>query len=290
MGSKRSGSTVLTNLLNTHSGVFVTHEADTAWILYQSRGGIPPRYRPHPLDSTKMMTTTLKDCRHILRSTLGDKPASDGIVEAFYRMQTHLLEKRQAGPETWEQLKRVYKKVGKRPKPRQLWEALREKPIPFHKENVAWIGDKKHAQHLDPSVRLFLRTHFPDARYIHTVRHPKGVVASMMDAAKNWNVKPKYFDGTAEQILEQWAIHEEWVLQAKEHESSPILTVRLEDLWADPFATTSRILSFLDLEMTAVIAESIPKLVYERDPNQKYASFALPDLPRANRIMEIYGY
>jgi hypothetical protein len=60
-----------------------------------------------------MMTTTLKDCRHILRSTLGDKPASDGIVEAFYRMQTHLLEKRQAGPETWEQLKRVYKKVGK---------------------------------------------------------------------------------------------------------------------------------------------------------------------------------
>lgn len=37
-------------------------------------------------------------------------------------------------------------------------------------------------------------------------------------------------------------------------------------------------------------AELIPQMVYRRGPNQKYAGFPLPDVPRAARIMKIYGY
>ena len=111
-----------------------------------------------------------------------------------------------------------------------------------------------------------------------------------MEAARRWNEKPEYFNGLAEQILEQWAVHEEWVLQAKEREASPILTVRLEDLWSDSVETMSGVLRFLDLEMTDAYAEMVKQIVYPKDPNIKYASFPLPDVPRARPIMELYGY
>ena len=33
MGNKRSGSTLMADLLNSHANVFVSHESDIAWIL-----------------------------------------------------------------------------------------------------------------------------------------------------------------------------------------------------------------------------------------------------------------
>ena len=49
MGNKRSGSTLMTDLLNSHANVFVSHESDIAWILYQARAGRPARYQTHTL-------------------------------------------------------------------------------------------------------------------------------------------------------------------------------------------------------------------------------------------------
>ena len=131
---------------------------------------------------------------------------------------------------------------------------------------------------------------YPEARYIHVIRHPQSVVASTVEAARRWSEKPDYFNGHAGQILEQWAVHEEWVLQAKEREASPILTVRLEDMWSAPVETMSGVLNFLDLEMTDAFAGLVKQIVYPKDPNVKYASFPLPDVPRARPIMELYGY
>ena len=37
IGNKRSGTTLVTDLLNSHPNVFVSHEADIAWILFQAR-------------------------------------------------------------------------------------------------------------------------------------------------------------------------------------------------------------------------------------------------------------
>lgn len=292
MSSKRSGSTLTANLLNTHPNVFVSHEADTAWILYQSRYGRPARYEPHPLDSRMMMTSTVRRCRRIL-GALGTSPASAEIVEAFYAIQSRVLE-----DWSWKRsplrgrfrVRHIVPQTGKNITPRRLWKALRKAPDRPPKRELAWIGDKKHAQHLDPEVRSFLDAHFPEARYVHLIRDPRSVVASTMEAEQAWHVAPEYFEGDAAQILEQWARHEEWVLAAKERGHTPILTIRFEDLFADPSAAMTEILAFLDLEMTDDVTSRIPLLVHPRDPNEKHAGFVLPEVPRAKRVMEHYGY
>lgn len=293
MGNKRSGSTLMTDLLNVHPRIFISHEADTAWLLYQARDGWPARHVPHPFDSALMLSSTVQDCGRALKPALnpisGGKPSRDQIVEAFYTVQTRLM-KTYLRPPLRQRLKRIAKVVGKKPTPGRLWKALRQRPELLRKEELSWIGDKKHAQHLDPDVRSFLRAHFPDARYIHVVRHPRSVVASTMEAARRWGEMPEYFKGTAEQLLEQWALHEEWALAAKESESSPILTLRLEDLWSSPKESLTQVLRFLDLEMPDSFAALASQMVYPRDPNQKYASAPLPESERAARIMRVYGY
>ncbi|MGI9182455.1 MAG: sulfotransferase [Longimicrobiaceae bacterium] len=289
MGSKRSGTTIAVNVLNAHPRLFVSHEADTAWILYQARNGRPARFEPHPLDSDMLLRSTLRRHGRVLRSTLGDPPTHAQLVEAFYGIQTRLL-RDYMSPSLSDRLWRFGGEVGKRPSPRRLWQVLRKRRGPVIKDALAWIGDKKHAQHLDPEVQSFLRSHFPDARYIHLVRHPAGAVGSMLEAAKEWYVMPEYFMGTTEEILEQWAIHEEWALQAIERDPTCVLVVRLEDLCADPVATTTRVLDFLDLQMTDSYAADLLQHVRVGNPNRRYAGLPLPEVARAGRIMELYGY
>src|SRR3954451_10929116 len=92
VGSKRSGSTLMSNLLNAHPEVFVSHESDILWILYQARNGRPARYVRHPLDSELMMSSTVRGCRRILRSARGDPPTPEQVVEAFHRVQARLMD------------------------------------------------------------------------------------------------------------------------------------------------------------------------------------------------------
>jgi hypothetical protein len=289
IGSKRSGSTLMANLLNAHPRVFVSHESDILWILYQARQGQPARYVRHPLDSELMMSATVRACRRILDSTLGRPPTREQVVQAFHRVQDRLMYE-YFHPPLAQRVKRAVLRAGKDRSARNLWRAFREQTRLPRKRELAWTGDKKHAQYLDPELQPFIRAHFPDARYVHVVRDPRGAVASVMEAARRWDVMPDYFRGTVEQVLERWAIHEEWVLRMKETDADAIFTVRLEDLWREPRAVADRLMDFLDLDTPDELANQIPQLIHPRDPNEKYASFALPEVPRARRIMEIYGY
>ena len=292
IGSKRSGSTLTVHLLNAHPRVFVTHESDIAWLLYQHRNGRPERVETHPLDSRMMLSQTARVGRRALRR-LGDAPDTEGIRSAFFEVQGSLLRKFVRGQKLpGGGLKPIAEQVGKRPTPRRLWRALtREREILDKRpDDLAWLGDKKHAQMLDPDVRAFLTEHFPDARSIHVVRDPRSVLASIQKAEEDWYVKPDFFGGTAAEIVGHWAEVEERVLAAKEAEAAPILTVRLEDIWADPHAETARMLAFLDLDMDPTVERWIPKLVRARDPNAKYSGADLPDVPRARALMERYGY
>lgn len=193
-------------------------------------------------------------------------------------------------PPLKQRIKRAVLKAGKDRSPGNLWRAFRQQTELPRKRDLAWSGDKKHAQYLDPDLQPFVRAHFPDARYVHVVRDPRGAVASVVEAARKWDVMPDYFRGTVEEILERWAINEEWVLRMKEENADAIFTVRLEDLWREPRAIAGRLMDFLDLDTPSELTEQIPQLIHPRDPNEKYASFALPEVPRASRVMEIYGY
>ena len=290
MGNKRSGTTLLVILLNLHPNVFITYESDVIWILYQARNGKPSRYKCYPWDDSWGMKATLKTCHHILQSRLYRTPNSDeAITETFFQIQMHLMHT-----------------------------DLRHR-APQQKTHLLWLGDKKPVQHSDPMLRNFLHMHFPHARYIHIVRDPRAVVASMSKAAKEWGkIGPSYWKGTPHAILERWAIHEEWVLQAKSTNTSQIYTLRLEDLCADPIGETTKLFRFLDLESPTKIADwfQIPNLRHSYDdpsireafpilrnpdnlflnllikpnPNYQYKLMDLPTSPRVDRIMKIYGY
>lgn len=288
IGSKRSGSTLTTNLLNAHPRVFVSHESDILWILYQARNGPPARYVRHPLDSELMMHSTVRGSRRVLNA-LGRPPTHEQVVEAFHAVQARLLDQ-YFHPPLKQRVRRAILKAGKDRSPRGLWRAFRAQGELPRKQELAWTGDKKHAQYLDPELHPFIHAHFPDARYVHVVRDPRGVVASVLAAAQKWDVMPDYFRGTAAQVLERWAINEEWALRMKETHGDAILTLRLEDLWLEPHAVVDRLLDFLELEPSAELTRQIPWLIHPRDPNEKYAAFALPHVPRATRIMEMYGY
>jgi hypothetical protein len=268
IGSKRSGSSFLVDVLNQHPQVFITHESDVIWILYQIYRDIPDRFHTYPLDEGKGMWATLDECSEILGSIPSNTSGERTIFQTFYRMLAHINEHGR----------------GKRDHPR-MWD------YPQKKKNLAWLGDKKPVQYSDPEIQSFLNDVFPEAHYIHLIRNPTFVVASMMEAAETWNdpAVPGYWKESAQQLLERWATHEEWVLQVKSRLPNKIHTLRLEDLSEDPVHITSETFKFLDLELSSEIEELVTNWVW-KSPNERHQSFDLTISPRAHQIMRSYGY
>ena len=161
---------------------------------------------------------------------------------------------------------------------------------PRRKAHLAWIGDKKPVQYANPEFRSFMRTHFPEARYIHIVRDPRAVVPSMIRLGKHLGrVAPGYWHGTRDELWERWAIHEEWALLAKASETNPIHTLRLEDLCREPVRKMAELFDFLEVATPGGIEAPTRDLVAP-NPNHKYEPLQSPNSSRALRIMEIYGY
>jgi len=156
----------------------------------------------------------------------------------------------------------------------------------YAKDHLLWIGDKKPVQQVDPDIQSFLHAQFPDALYLHLIRHPRAVVASMAAAGAGWG-RVQYWQGSIETILERWAIHEGWVLQAKKN--SPVMTVRFEDLTEKPSQVMSEVFDFLGLTLDAATADEMMGST-EAGANEKYNDAELPRLERAERIMKLYGY
>jgi hypothetical protein len=256
MGNKRSGTSLLVRLLNLHPEVFASHESDILWILFQARKEWPDQFECHPWDGPLGMNQTLRDCAHIFKSTppLADDPKA--VFNTFCRVEEHL--RKLAAP-----------------------------TIPASR--IKWIGDKKPVQQSDPELRPFIQKHFPDARFLHIVRHPRAVIASKLEAVKSWPVVPDFWRKRPEFILERWACHEDWVLQAKATEKSAIHTLRFEDLCRRPVEMMEEVFGFFDLTLPGTAADFLRQNV-QPNPNQKYDAFGLPELKSARRIMELYQY
>ena len=292
IGNKRSGTSLLTTLLNLHPNVFVTHESDAIWILYQARNGIPSQYECYPWDDPVGMEATLEACQSVLHSYLHGIASKKTFLDAFHIIEKHLM---------------------------QHGSAIQK---PYNKSDLVWIGDQKPVQHGDPAIRPFLWEYFPEAHYIHIVRHPRAVVASKVKAGLIMKQCPPYWRQTPRNILERWTTHEKWALQLKEQKPDRVHTVRLEDLCKAPAGTVAELFDFLEIGMPSGITDRMPEylmrasnleqvrskdiretfpilrdqdtlmlnILVRPDPNRKYADFQLPFSSRAKQVMQAYGY
>ena len=64
IGNKRSGTSHLVRLVNLPPNVFVTHESEIIWVLYQAAQGVP--FTCYPWDGPMGMQATLKACADFL--------------------------------------------------------------------------------------------------------------------------------------------------------------------------------------------------------------------------------
>jgi len=266
VGNKRSGTTLLTQLLCEHPKVFVSHESDIIWILYQCMDGLPESFDCYDLDACYGMDATLQSYGYIIASNISND------LEPSYK----------------ERLRSAFEDA-------QNNAMLMGSPLhPAHpnKKNLAWIGDKKPVQQCDPLIRPFIYDLFPDARFIHIVRHPHAMVSSkILYRSRNEKANvPTFWNESAYDILKHWARHEQWVLDMKQEiGDNRVLTVRLEDLAENPRGELITITDFLDVDAAPLIRQEILDNVRD-NPNEKFEQFVYRTPIVAKQMMELYDY
>jgi hypothetical protein len=218
IGNKRSGTSQLVRLLNLHPHIFVAHEADTLWILYQFHNQMAPA--PHPWDSAKGMNVTLAKAGACLNRERTPR-------ENYFALQARMME---AG---------------------NPW-------MPAScKDGLAWSGDKKPFQHGDPRLVDFAVTHLPDAAFVHIVRHPF-VVALSSHRFNRTAHGDFWLELSMAEKVERWTFHENLVDQVKRRFPDQLHTLRYEDLCADPVSQIDRLLAFLQVEGSNELAQQAP--------------------------------
>ena len=208
IGNKRSGTSQLVRVLNLHPEVFISHESDIAWILQQFHHH--EEFRAHPWDSERAMRFALETAGHCLQ--LEHTP-----WENFLNVQHALME----NGSPW--------------------------LPPQKKTGLKWIGDKKPMQHTDPELLKFLLANFPEARFLHIVRHPLEVVGSS-DQFNQTAEGDFWQELSSAEKLERWAFHEQQVLQLRHSFPERVHSLRFEDFCCETEKEMARVFKFLDLK------------------------------------------
>ncbi|HTV47912.1 MAG TPA: sulfotransferase [Phycisphaerae bacterium] len=246
IGNKRSGTSQLVRLLNLHPHIYVSHESDIGWILYQYHNG--RGFTAHAWDSDRGMRTTLELADNLLQA---DKSPKDN----FLAVQTCLMKK--GTP----------------------WQS------PQEKTDLKWIGDKKPFQHTDSELLAFLLKHFPDAHFLHIVRHPFHVVASS-DRFNQTTSGDFWLGLSPAQKLERWTFHEQQVIKLREMLPKRLHTLRYEDLCRRTRRELSGVFSFLKVNNDAkILREAACQTILTATP--------VPPIPCSDetlRVAAIYGY
>jgi len=243
VGNKRSGSTQFMRLLNLHPNIFVSNESDIIWILYCFHHD--KEIVPYRWDTPVGMDETLANYRDMLSK---DKTP----FENYVAIQTALM-------------RNGSKKLSA-----------------MQKEPLLWIGDQKPFQQIDPDILPFIKTHFPDTKFLHLIRHPFPVIESsrVFKAGELWKGM-----STAE-ILQRWTMHQQWVEQAKQQGDLPILDVKYEDIVEQAENTMRKVFDFLEVdsppEVLQAARQSTVRLL------KLHPRLDCP--PETLEIMQAYGY
>lgn len=207
VGNKRSGTSHLVRLLNLHPHVFVSHESDIVWALYQYFHNEP--FQSHPWDSDRGLRHTLESCQHLLRREASPR-------ENFLAVQ------------------------------RRLMDAGTPFLPPQKKSELQWIGDKKPFQHGDPLLLAFIMENFPDAHFVHIVRHPFSVALSS-DRFNERRGGDFWLGLTLEEKVQRWTFHEQQALSLRDELPGRVHRLRYEDLCEHTAEELSRVFTFLGL-------------------------------------------
>ena len=148
--------------------------------------------------------------------------------------------------------------------------------------DIAWIGDQKPFQQIDPELMPFIKVHFPTAHFIHLIRHPAPVIqsSSVFKGGSLWKGMTKG------EILDRWTMHEEWVQLEKEKKEVPILDIKYEDMIKNTEPTMQAIFKFLKVPYDDVLLKAGKQMTNSElkwHPGLNYSNKALA-------IMTRYGY
>ncbi|OQW92651.1 MAG: hypothetical protein BWK78_01025 [Thiotrichaceae bacterium IS1] len=243
VGNKRSGSTHFMHLLNLHPNIFISNESDIIWILYRFHHDL--EIIPYCWDTPVGMNRTLERFKGMLSK---DKTP----FQNFMDLQTAIME-----------------------------EGVKGLP-PMHKEQLLWIGDQKPFQQIDPELMPFIKANFPDAKYLHLIRHPFPVVRS----SKVFKAGVLWKGMTEDEILKRWTMHETWVNQEGSKNVVSMLDVKYEDIVTDTAKTMARVFDFLGVNYEAALlkeARRITETLLKHHPR-------LTCPPETQAIMAQYGY
>lgn len=245
-GNKRSGTSHLVRLLNLHPQVFVSHESDIVWALYQFTHNQP--FQSHPWDSDRGLAHTLESCGDLFRRERSPR-------ENLLAIQ------------------------------RRLMEAGTPFLPPQAKDELRWIGDKKPFQHTDPRLVAFILEHFPDAHFLHIVRHPFAVAISSnrFNESRGGDF---WLDLTLEEKVERWTFHEQHVLSLRRELPDRVHSLRYEDLCEHTGEELSRVFAFLQLPAD-------PSMLNQAARKTRPAAQDVPSIrcsTETARIADSYGY
>ena len=106
-----------------------------------------------------------------------------------------------------------------------------------------------------PEIKYLL----PNSRFIHVLRDPREVVASLLAASRTWGSAWAPHEATNAAVL--WKEHVMAVrMAAKQLTKKDLLEIRYEQLWSEPAANLRRVAEFLNIAWNDVaIAEAIAK-------------------------------
>lgn len=246
VGNKRSGTSHLVRLLNLHPQVFVSHESDIVWALYQFFRSQP--FQSHPWDSDRGLRHTVDSCGDLFRRDQSPRKNFLAIQQRLMEAGTPFL-----APQT--------------------------------KSELHWIGDKKPFQHGDPQLVPFILENFPDAHFVHIVRHPFAVALS----SARFNERRGgdfWLELTLEEKVERWAFHEQQVLSLREKLPGRVHSLRYEDLCEHTSEELSQVFSFLALAAAEALLEEAARQT--RQVTHDIPAIDCSD--ETTRIARGYGY
>jgi hypothetical protein len=143
-------------------------------------------------------------------------------------------------------------------------------------DELLYIGDKMPTQVADPEVFNWWISRFPETKFIHIVRHPRYVVASMQGLGYN-----TWWKEDVAGILSQWAEIERWAIDIEHKLPDQVIRVHQQELATNPDSVMAQVHSFLGVEKTQV---------YSAGHVTQSTPVELPDDPLADEVMKEYGY